>query len=134
MDDRNLFRGLSDTGLEPEGKGIELRISTANGKGLDVRIEAHDLTDLIHHLIELARESAKLRTKGRIAPPNLGQNQILSGIPATSLGLSLAADRALHLTVGFYDFELSFQIDASDLRSIGREFEQIAQTLEGPEG
>jgi hypothetical protein len=123
-------------GCTEDGRGIGVRFVAQDGSSIDLGLDKDMLSKLITDLTEIAVTAAKVRTKGVPLDPRIGAETLSlnQAINATHIAVAMASDRSLHLILRLFDFDLSYQVDAKDLRSTAESLLQAVKALEAEHG
>ncbi len=121
---------MSQVSTTDEGKGVEFRLTTENGKSLDLRMPAHELQNFINDLICLAQSAARVRTNNTPIPFDFSRPTTLSKAQVTGLGVAEGSDKLMYLLVRLHDVDVSFQVEATALVGWGESLVLAGKTLQ----
>jgi hypothetical protein len=121
---------MSEPSTTDEGKGVEFRLTTANGKSLDLWMPSHELQNFINDLIFLAQSAARVRTNDVPLPFEGARPTILSKAEATNLGVAEGSDKLMYLLVRLHDVDMSFRVDTKELIGWGESLVLAGKALQ----
>lgn len=124
------LKGVSDVFMGPDGKTINLTLTTNNGATLPLTFQHAAFTELISNLIRVGATASRQRTGGKLVPSSrMSQPIMFNPNFATTFVLAEAANQKMLLVVRLFDMDLSFEVERSALKQLA----QAVQALDADE-
>lgn len=129
------LKGVSNVFMGPDGKTINLTLTTNNGATLPLTFQHAAFTEFISNLIRVGAAASQQRTGGKRVPfSGMSQPTMFNPSPATTFALAESADRSqMFFVVRLFDMDLSFDVEKSELKQLAGTFAQAVQALDADE-
>jgi hypothetical protein len=114
-----------------DGQHIEIKLITSENSEIHLSFDKDTVAKFIKDITEAAIVAAKVRTRGIPIALEAGTPSILlNKIDVSHVGIAEGSDGSLHLILRFLDFDLSYQIDHRNLRSIAVSLVEALKALQ----